>query len=172
MLSFDLRSLEIQAATVAGELAADDPIWDEHDPRPAGPLRVTGRLSRAGAGRFYFHGSIEGTAAGECRRCLADVTTPVALDSYLIFAEMGLGEADEESDEFLFDPGERALDLRPAVREDWLLAAPAFPLCREDCKGLCPTCGADLNEGPCACPPAADDRWAALRPAADDIQPS
>ena len=45
----------------------------------------------------------------------------------------------------------RELDLRPSVREQWLLAVPSFVLCREDCKGLCPHCGADLNLGPCGC---------------------
>ena len=47
--------------------------------------------------------------------------------------------------------------------EQWLLDVPGYALCREDCKGLCPTCGADLNEGECECPPAADSRWDALR---------
>jgi uncharacterized protein len=43
------------------------------------------------------------------------------------------------------------VDLSPAVREELALAAPAYPVCREDCAGLCPTCGADLNQGPCQC---------------------
>ena len=56
------------------------------------------------------------------------------------------------------------LDLRPALREQWLLAAPAFALCREDCKGLCPRCGADLNAGPHDCATqTADPRWDALK---------
>lgn len=177
MLSFDLRALESQAATVSGELAPDDPVWTDGDPRPEGPIRVTGRLSRAGAGRFYFHGAFTGTAAGECRRCLTDVHTPVAVeDAHLIFAEAGLDGDDDESDAYLFDPSERTLDLRPAVREEWLLAAPAFPLCRESCRGLCPRCGADLNEDPTHAHPEQDDRWSALRALGDagpgDPQPA
>ena len=43
------------------------------------------------------------------------------------------------------------LDLRPAIREEWLLPAPTFALCRDDCKGLCARCGADLNAGPHEC---------------------
>jgi uncharacterized protein len=51
------------------------------------------------------------------------------------------------------------------VREQWLLAVPTFLLCRDDCKGLCPTCGVDLNAGECQCPPqiTVDSRWDALR---------
>ena len=52
------------------------------------------------------------------------------------------------------------LDLRPALREQWLLHVPGYALCRDDCKGLCPTCGAELNAGPCDCASAAaDPRW-------------
>jgi uncharacterized protein len=163
MLSFDIRALEAQAASVAGELPGDDAIWEEGDPLPERAVTVAGRLSPAGPGRFYFSGRIEGAVAGECRRCLADVSAEVAADSHLIFAESGVEDADDASDVFVLDPGARTLDMRPAVREEWLLAVPAFPLCRPDCKGLCPRCGADLNAGPCECPPPSDTRWDALR---------
>ena len=163
MLSFDIRSLEATAAAVDGELSSDDEVWQEGDPRPAGPLRVHGRISAAGPGRFYFHGSIEGTVQSECRRCLTETSESVAVDSHLIFAAAEHDDENDESDVFVLDPGARSLDLRQAVREEWLLNAPAFSLCREDCKGLCPRCGADLNQGSCDCPPAIDGRWDALR---------
>ena len=51
------------------------------------------------------------------------------------------------------------LDLRPLVRDALLLELPLAPLCREDCRGLCAECGADLNLGPCQCRPALDARW-------------
>ena len=54
------------------------------------------------------------------------------------------------------------LDLRPLVRDALLLELPLAPLCREDCRGLCAECGADLNLGPCQCRPALDARWRAL----------
>ena len=170
MLSFDIRALEAHAEQVAGELSPTDEVWQEGDPLPQGPLRVTGRLSGAGPDRFYFSGRIEGTAQGECRRCLTDVTTPVALDSHLVFTSSEGEDADEESDAYVYDAGERELDLREAVREEWLLNVPAFPLCREDCAGLCPRCGADRNvsadAGGCRCEPErGDGRWDALRAA-------
>lgn len=170
MLSFDIRALESKAAVVDGELTPTDPIWEEGDPLPEGSVAVTGRLSAAGPGRFYFSGHIAGSALGECRRCLTDVHTSVAADAHFIFAEEGLDDADDESDAFPFDPGDRLLDLRPAVREEWLLAVPAFPVCREECQGLCPRCGADLNLGPCDCPPVVDDRWEELRDALGGVR--
>ena len=162
MLSYDVRSLASKAILVDGELAADDPVWEEGDLRPADAVHVTGRLSSAGSGRVYFSGHIDGTTLGECRRCLADVQVPVEEDVHLIFAEADDEEADDP-DVYRIDPRATELDLRPAIREQWLLAAPAFVQCREDCKGLCPTCGADLNLGACDCAPATDDRWASLR---------
>jgi uncharacterized protein len=166
MLSFDLRALEAQAEHVAGELLPTDPVWQADDPLPQGPIRVTGRLSGAGADRFYFRGRIEGTAQGECRRCLTGVTTPVSLDSHLVFTSSDGEGADEESDAYVFDGNARELDLREAVREEWLLHVPTFPLCREDCAGLCPRCGGDRNvaadAGGCRCEPERDSRWDAL----------
>ena len=59
---------------------------------------------------------------------------------------------------------EANLQMPPAVREQILLYIPSSPLCREDCPGLCPSCGKDLNEGECGCDRAVmDPRWAALK---------
>jgi uncharacterized protein len=165
MLSFDIRSLESKAEAVDGELPPADPVWEAGDPVPDAPIRVTGRLSAAGPGRFYFSGRMQGPATGECRRCLTDVHSVVDADVHLIFAEEGLDDEDDESDAYPFAPSDRLLDLRPAVREEWLLAAPAYPLCREDCRGLCPQCGADLNADPQHAHATTDSRWETLRDA-------
>lgn len=163
MLDFDIRSLEARAAQVEGVLATADPTWLDGDAGPVAPgVHVVGRLSSAGAGRFYFSGSIEGKAVTECRRCLGEATVSVTEEVHLIFAESGTDEA-EEDDVVLIPAGARVLDLRPAVREEWLLAVPAFALCRTECQGLCPSCGVDRNTGSCQCSPTLDPRWAALR---------
>lgn len=163
MLSFDLRTLDAHAVQVDAVLAGDDPVWEPDDPRPVDGVRVHGRLSSAGTGRFYFSGQFEGQVSTECRRCLAPSSAPVAEEAAFVFAEADDEEVDDDPDVYQLDPKTRELDLRPAVREQWLLAVPAFVECRPDCAGLCPTCGADLNAGPCACQPAADPRWDALR---------
>ena len=97
-----------------------------------------------------------------CRRCLADATVHVQDESHVIFAEADSDES-EDPDVYVLDERSREIDLRPVVREQWLLNVPAYAECRADCKGLCPTCGKDLNEGPCDCPAARDARWDALR---------
>ena len=169
MLSFDLRTLDDHAARVDSVLSADDPVWQEGDPRRAQGAGVPGRLAAGGPGRFYFSGRIEGRVETECRRCLADVAAPMAEDAHFVFAEAGDAEVEDDPDVYQLDPRSLELDLRPAVREQWLLGVPAFVECRPDCKGLCPTCGADLNEGPCGCAAqATDPRWDALRELRDE----
>jgi uncharacterized protein len=162
MLSFDIRSLASRAVQVDGALAADDPVWREEDPRPSRPVHVVGRLSAAGVGRYYFSGHLDGEVAGECRRCLTDVTTSIDEDVQLLFVEADTEGADDP-DVFVVDARAHELDLRPALREAWLLAVPALVQCRDDCKGLCPTCGTDLNAEACDCASASDSRWDALR---------
>lgn len=162
MLSIDIRALESQAASVKGSLAADDAVWEEGDIRPRDRVLVEGRLSIAGTGRYYFSGRMSGSLEMPCRRCLKPAGAAVREDLHLLFAETGAEEADDP-DVFVISPHTPELDLRPAIREQWLLAAPAFLECREQCRGLCARCGADLNEGPCDCPPETDSRWSALR---------
>ena len=162
MLSFDRSSLETKAARVDGKLASNDPVWLDEDPRPVDGVVVTGRLSSAGEERFYFSGHMSGEVEDECRRCLTPTQARVDEDLHLLFAD-ATDEESDESDVYMLEPRATTVDLRPALREQWLLAVPGFALCREDCKGLCPRCGADLNLGPCGCTPRIDPRWAALR---------
>jgi uncharacterized protein len=162
MLVFDIRSVEAKAVHVDAELAPDDPVWQEGDPVPTNPIRVTGRLSTAGAGRFYWHGRVDGDVSMACRRCLAEAKAHINDESHVIFAEEGSEEA-EDPDVYVLDERAHQIDLGPVIREQWMLNVPSYVVCREDCKGICPTCGKDLNEGPCGCPEARDVRWDALR---------
>src|SRR4051812_15494736 len=103
MLSFDIRSLESKAAQVDGDLSEDDSVWEEGDSRPTGPIHVTGRLSAAGAGRFYFSGRMEGKVDLECRRCLTDVSRTVREDAHFIFVAEDEVDA-EDPDVYVFAP--------------------------------------------------------------------
>lgn len=96
-----------------------------------------------------------------CRRCLRPVEGRLEVPVREVYrpAAARRGADDEET----YELGTDHLDLEPLVRDAVLLALPLAPLCREDCAGLCPSCGADLSDGPCGCPTVAGDpRWAAL----------
>lgn len=104
--------------------------------------------------------------AVQCGRCLEMFETPVSIEfdeEYVLDHDPITGRRVEvDPDEFRIDM-RRHLDLSEAVRQYEESALPIRPLCRADCRGLCPTCGHNLNTGPCACDAAAsDDRWSAL----------
>ncbi|GAC1515452.1 MAG: hypothetical protein NVS1B4_05950 [Gemmatimonadaceae bacterium] len=167
MLSFDLRDLDPRALAVDGELDPDDGVWQAGDPRPLGCIRVVGRLSTAGPGQIYWHGHLKGLMAAQCRRCLEQVKLVVEDEMQAVFAEPD-AEGSEDPDVYPLDSDAINLDLRPVIREHWLLGAPSYALCREDCQGICPACGSDRNAVPCHCTSAnPDDRWAVLNQVRD-----
>ncbi len=105
----------------------------------------------------------------QCSRCLRPVTAPISVafrDEFHSRVEVNTGVAlpsPDEEDPFYISES-HMLDLAEAIREYALLEMPMQVFCREDCKGLCPTCGADLNEGPCDCRnDEGDERFAALK---------
>ena len=104
-----------------------------------------------------------------CSRCLSlfHLTLKVNIEEeYLPTVDVVSGSylpPPEEPGTFTIDE-HHILDLTEAVRQYVLMALPMKPLCREDCAGLCPQCGRNLNEGPCGCPVQdTDPRWSALR---------
>lgn len=153
MLSFPTQTVGAGAVQVDGVLDPDDKVWLEGDQRPAkAGIRVSGRLSTAGDGRYYFTGTLAGSVGGECGRCLAEVESQVAAAVHVLFAD-GSHVDEDDPDVLPLARGRSGadVDLRPAVRQEWLLEVPAIVLCRPECKGLCAKCGANLNQGPCTC---------------------
>src|SRR2546421_5113351 len=152
MLQVDLRELSGGPVTTRAELAAVDPLLEGLGVVLAGPVQVTGRLHAAGEGRFYWQGSLRAQIAGECRRCLVPVPVAVASDVRVLFTQDP--DALEDPDCYPLARDATQIDLRPAVREELVLAAPQWGVCREDCPGRCPRAGAGLDAGPCGWPPA------------------
>ena len=104
--------------------------------------------------KVSVRGPVQATARLDCVRCLGTFDLPVRVNLE-VFADRsgsarGLEEDLERDDYMKFHDG-RQLDLRGETREALLLELPITPRCREECRGLCPTCGADRNLGPCRC---------------------
>jgi uncharacterized protein len=119
---------------------------------------------------------LEGTLNDTCSRCLKDVRQPVRLNIEEEFVqtidiETGVRVKDADPDDFRID-ARHILDLEDAMRQYWSAAMPMQVLCRADCKGLCPRCGADMNNSDHACAPEADTRWDALRELAGKVEGS
>jgi len=164
MLTVDLVRLQRQRrARLDDDVAPEDPLWTGTDVHLARPLEVHLEAQLVGHD-VVVRGELTGEAALVCRRCLVDMRVPIEEDVAVLY-QAGVDPAEaEESEVYPLPARGTELDLAPMVREQVALAVPAFAICSDTCKGLCPTCGKNLNEGPCACAPAAgDDRWAALR---------
>ncbi len=169
MLQVGIQELAGGPVDVAASLAPDDELFTGLELELGGPVRVTGRVQATGEERYYWHGSLHATVRTQCRRCLAPVTVPVAVEIGALFSRDG-GAADDP-DVYPLARDVTRIDLRPAVREELLLATPRYVVCREDCRGLCPRCGTDLNAGPCACPRTTDPRRQALTAGPDGPAP-
>jgi uncharacterized protein len=100
------------------------------------------------SGAIAVEGTLEGSFELACYRCLDPFlfSFSVPVREHYLFGSL----ADEESDEYEVEGGK--LDLEPVFRDAIMLSLPLQRVCRSDCPGLCPTCGADLNAGPCDCP--------------------
>lgn len=149
MLRVDIRDLRRGPVETVGAVAPTDPLFEGIDVPLAGPLQVTGVLETTGRGDYFWKGRFEGRINGECRRCLREFVLPVEASVDALFS----ADPDLQDDPSVYPLTEPVthIDVTGAVREELVLAAPAYPLCREDCRGLCPKCGADLNQGPCGC---------------------
>ncbi|NOT45484.1 MAG: DUF177 domain-containing protein [Acidobacteria bacterium] len=112
--------------------------------------------------RYRLVGRVQTTLTLACSRCLEPFELPVdaAFDIRLLPAsEQASGGDSELPDEEMETSfyGDEQVDLSDLLREQCYLALPMKPLCRDDCRGLCPQCGTNLNTQPCACVPAWDD---------------
>ncbi len=108
--------------------------------------------------------------AMQCSRCLETFEQPVHIEieeAFIPTVDLATGQplqtGDEDEDEALLIDEHHILNLSEILRQSILLALPMTPLCRPDCKGFCPVCGANLNNETCTCDVEdVDPRWAAL----------
>ena len=134
-----------------GELSPEDPTFEGLGLKLVGPVSVQGQLQTTGGDEYLWRGHIHGAIRGECRRCLTEVMDEVDIEvPAAVFTTDP--EAADDADFYALPERAVAVDLGAVVREELALAAQAnLLLCRDDCAGLCPKCGADLNAGPCGC---------------------
>lgn len=136
----------LEARATAEELQLPAAEWP-------GEVEASLGLDRTGD-LVSVRGRVRSSARLECVRCLRSFELPLTVDLTVVADRAGgrgrLEEELEADDYMMFHDG-RELDLSEQVREALLLELPITPHCREDCRGLCPRCGADLNQGACGC---------------------
>ena len=159
-------SCRAQGDVTPGELEIDPESLFEFD----GPLHLDARISSTDQLSFYVTGKLAYSANGECRRCLKAIRQEVnsvlrgmyALPEALARLEMSEEERQEEGI-FPLEQNAREIDLTSLVREMLVLEYPRYLQCVKDCRGLCPSCGANLNTESCDCRDESIDlRWSKL----------
>jgi uncharacterized protein len=127
--------------------------------RQTGNLDWSASAERAGA-EIRISGKLDTTVELACSRCLDPARFHVSKPFDLFFRERDEAMFDEDEEVELHENDTRTafftgtkLAIADILREQILLAVPMKALCNIDCKGLCPTCGTNLNSGSCGCPP-------------------
>lgn len=131
------------------------------------PVHFEGRLEKADPG-FLLDGGIEISGVLSCARCLKEVPFSRRTSVSWVFApahqKPNAEDLELKEDELdIVWYSELAFPFDPFIDEQLQLELPMKPLCRDGCKGLCPTCGVDRNNGSCSCAPPPDERWSSLR---------
>lgn len=145
-------------------------LLDEHVRlASAGNVKGVAELVNVTLSEIRVRGHLQVTVGVDCDRCLAEYLVPIDSDFDLLYMPNRFMPTDpdlEVSGDDLnigFYEGE-GIELSDVLREHILLSLPMRRLCKEDCKGLCPMCGQDLNERTCDCKPETfDERWAPLK---------
>jgi uncharacterized protein len=125
-----------------------------HEYRIKEPVEVLLSYYRSGMDLF-LSGRIKARIAADCARCAEECESASDRSFRLVLSPKVVGygeETDLKADDLEFSLYEGdEIDLSPLIREQILLALPTRPLCQEDCRGLCPRCGANLNRVKCNC---------------------
>ncbi|MCZ7575257.1 MAG: DUF177 domain-containing protein [Ardenticatenaceae bacterium] len=176
-MQFNVAQLLKQPVGAKREYELDGPLGElDPDLVPVAPITGEVRFIRTRDG-VLVTGQLATVLEVNCNRCLEAFDLPISIEIEEEFKSKidlrtgaHLPVTDEDEVATLINE-HHIIDLREVVRQDLLLALPLNPLCQEACGGLCPTCGANLNEGPCECEPETIDlRWNTLADLFDEMK--
>lgn len=172
MLLIDISQIPPEGLSVHETLAASEVHVEGEESfalRPGGVIDC--HVDKVDGASIHVRGRLRAALDLECGRCLEPFALAVDQELDLFYLPGGAGAAEEEEEVELKDRdmvvayyrGDR-LDLGDVIREQFFLATPLKPLCRDDCRGRCPSCGIDRNTAACACPvPEGDPRLLDLK---------
>lgn len=165
MPKLDIRKLESEGAVrVQERVRAPHAVLEGTRLEFADGLAVDLRASGSGSGEIVVRGTLEGLLVAKCRRCLDEVRRELSQEVTIVYAAIEDLAEEDLGEVRPMDLDTLELDLSEALREELILSAPNYIVCDEECEGLCPVCGVNLNEETCDCTvEEPDPRWDALR---------
>ena len=153
------QKLELEESPDALELKADCATFEK-------PVKVELIVSKS-QDQLICRGRVTTSVKLECSRCLGEYEQALSSDLNFVIDLSGNSDevdSEEEGGYFVADPSSGFFEIDDLVREAIILFMPLKPLCSEDCRGLCPTCGTDLNRSKCDCvTEKSDPRWDKLK---------
>ncbi len=174
-MQFNVAQLLKEPTGATRKYDVEEPL-DDLDPDLVIQEPITGKVKFTKIPRgVLVTGRVETVLEVNCNRCLEPFDQPVVIEleeEFHATTDLQTGASlpqPEDDDSATFIDEKHIIDLSEVVRQDLLLELPSIPLCREGCRGICPQCGINLNEGQCDCPTeSVDPRWEALRALLND----
>ena len=146
-MKINVKRIPTDGESLSGSEPASIMELDEPDVRFQHEVRYD-FFAQVQGNALLVTGKLHAPATLRCSRCLKTFEKPLRVEQFVFHQELG---------------AEDFVDLTANIREDIILELPQRALCRPGCKGLCPVCGSDWNEGACQCKPSRGDlRWHAL----------
>ncbi len=160
-------------ASLAAEAGAFKPFAE--GVTTVGKVQLDLAIQKSGE-EYFCQGEVTATYTVECSRCLAETEKQVSQRTEFIVcgtdqttAHAAKGIDDE--DYVYFRGSDLCADVTEQVRQALILSLPMKPLCSDNCRGLCPVCGVNLNKETCTCrKDIRDPRWEGLKPSANQDQ--
>ncbi|MFC2171320.1 DUF177 domain-containing protein [Acidobacteriota bacterium] len=157
MWTIDLEKVRDDGISIERELNSLDFLGEYREVKEFSPIGVSFTLRPLGQNRFQLDGQLDGQAKGICSRCAEDFEFVYKREFHLCLepssdiTEQNRDVEVAEDDVNLCYYTEKQFDLEQLIEEQITLALPIRLLCRDECKGVCPECGSNRNQGDCGC---------------------
>jgi len=165
-MNIDLRTLDPHDGRL--EETHDVRFMDAFDAEAVVKCNVAVDYRHTGSA-WYFSGRVTSDYATACHLCLKEVSVPIEAGFDLVVRKSGdPDEGEGDGQDYLVLPmGESVVSLALLIHENFVVSIPMIVRCTDECRGMCPKCGINLNNETCSCEAPADSRWEALRDLGD-----
>jgi uncharacterized protein len=164
-MQLDLNRLVDGRLRTTFEVAPGSPVLAGYPAEVREPFVVDVELTNPTHGTYVMTADVHGRVMEPCRRCLIPVEVAVEDRYRVVYQHRGPRQGEDTGDEDIvtIDPGANVIEIDREVRDRLFVETEQYALCMEECRGICPNCGANLNLTTCDCVVEnGDPRWQAL----------